>query len=235
MNLDEMVLSKESPAQTKRGLELRRRPQIHVGGLPTVSLLPREIRAAARDRTIRRALVGAVVVALVVAGGSTAAAAALASAAQTRLNAENSRSQTLLTQLATFADVQALQRSIAVGKAGVAVGSSTEIDWQAQFEAIEGDMPAGFAVTSITADSASAIAIYQQGTTPLELPRAATVTLNVAAPTITQLPIWLRKLRSIPAYADATASVASNDTEGYSIVLTIHLSPKALITAKAAK
>jgi hypothetical protein len=47
---------------------------------------------------------------------------------------------------------------------------------------------------------------------------------------------WLHQLRGITAYADATASVISDDTAGYTIQLTLHLSPKALESAgKAAK
>jgi hypothetical protein len=235
MNFDEMVEQTAPAAPARRGLERRKRPDFVIAGVPTVSLLPREFRAAARDKSIRRAFVAGVIVALVLAGGATAGSAALTTAAQARLDAANARTQTLIGRLAKFNDVQTLQRGIALGSAATAVGSSTELDWQAQIEAIEQNMPADYAVTAITADSASAIAGYPQGSSPLEQPRAASLALTVKAPTVTELPIWLRKLRSITAYADATATVATGDGNGYSVLLTVHLSPKALIDQKAAK
>jgi hypothetical protein len=236
MKSDELVENHETVAPQRRGLELRRRPEFVVAGLPTVSLLPRELRAAARGKSLRRGFIAGVLVAVVIAGGATAGATALAGAAQARLDSSTQQTQMLLTQLGKFRDVQLLQQSIAVGQAAVKVGSSTEIDWQAQIAAIEANMPAGYTVTSIQADSATPIIDYQQGTTPLERPRAASLQMAVTTSDITTLPPWLRKIRSIPAYADASANVISDDESGYTVQLTIHLSPKALLSAgKAAK
>jgi Tfp pilus assembly protein PilN len=236
MNLDEMVRDPAATAPARRGLEFRKRPDIVVGGLPTVSLLPSELRNAAREKSVRRALVAAVVVALVVVGGATAGAAAVSGAAQSRLDLANAETQTLLGQLGKFRDVQALQQDILLGKAAVKVGSSTEIDWQQQLEAIEADMPGDFTITSVQADGATPTLDYPQGTSPLDRPRAASMTLGVTAPDASLLPRWLRKLRSLPAYADATASVTSDGASGYIVQVVLHLSPKALISgAKVAK
>lgn len=195
--------------------------------MPQVSLLPTEIRSAARGRTTRIALAGAVVVALVAVMGATALATVGASDAQLRLDGANARTGVLSSQVGKFTDVQRLQKTLALGKAAAAVGASTEVDWTKQMADIERDMPDGYRVESITADSATPFEDYQQGNTPLELPRAATVQLVASTPTITDLPEWLRRLRTIPAYADATASVQDSETDGYSVALTVHLSPKA--------
>lgn len=236
MKFDELVENQETAAPAKRGLELRKRPEFIVGGLPTVSLLPREFKAAARGKSIRRAFVAGVVVAVVIAGGATAGATALAGAAQARLDASNATTQRLIGQLSGFRDVQALQQDIAIGNAAVTVGTSTEIDWQKQIDAIESDMPSGWTVTTIQADSATPVTTYPQGSTPLDRPRAASLQMGITTNDITAVGPWLRKLRDIPSYADATASVVSDDTAGYTIQLTIHLSPKALESAgKAAK
>jgi hypothetical protein len=97
-------------------------------------------------------------------------------------------------------------------------------------------MPSGYRVTTIQADSATPILDYAQGTTPLDQPRAASLQMSVETTDITPLPPWLRKIRSVPAYADASASVTSDDSSGYTIQITIHLSPKALESAgKAVK
>lgn len=235
MSVEPVVRSSDVKASGRRGLELRKPPVIVVGGLPSVSLLPGELRDAARGRSIRRALVGAVVVAVLLAGGATAGATVLAGSAQTRLDAAGAESNALVGQLAKFKDVQALQHDVVLGRAAVQVGSSAEIDWQTQLDAIEADMPSNYAVASVVGDSANVIQDYPQGSTPLEMPRAATLTLNVEAPNITKLPIWLRKLRSIPAYADATASASASDRTGYEVTVVVHLSPKALENRKAAK
>jgi hypothetical protein len=238
MKFDELVEKQETAAPAKRGLslELRKRPEFIVGGLPTVSLLPRELKAAARGRSLRRMFIGGVVVAIIVAGGATAAATALAGSAQARLDASNATTQGLVAQLGKFRDVQALQQSILLGTAAVQVASSTEIDWQAQIDAIEGDMPSGWAVTGIQADSASPITDYAQGTSPLDQPRAASMQMSITTNDITTVGPWLHKLRTITAYADATAAIISDESSGYTIQLTLHLSPKALISAgKASK
>lgn len=236
MTFDAMVDKTETRVPARRGLELRKQPVIVVGGPPSVSLLPRELRAAARDRSVRRLLVIGVAAVLVVAAGATAGATALAGAAQARLDDSNARTAALAGQLGKFRDVQVLQQDIAVGNAAVQVASSTEIDWQAQIDAIEAEMPSGYRVTTIQADSATPILDYAQGTTPLDQPRAASLQMSVATADITALPPWLRKIRSIPAYADASASVASDDSNGYTIQITVHLSPKALLSAgKVAK
>lgn len=236
VNFDQRVESQEKAAPAKRGFDLRKRPEVFVGGLPTVSLLPRELKSAARSRTIQRALIAGVVVAVVVAGGATAGAAALAGAAQARLDASNATTQQLVKQLAKFRDVQTLQQQIADGKAAVQVGSSTEIDWQAHIDAIEALMPSEWTVTSIMADSVSPVTAYQQGSSPLERPRAATMQMAITTNDISEVGPWLRKVRDVAAYADATASVMSDQNAGYAVQLTLHLSPKSLISAgKAAQ
>ena len=118
-NFDAVVSAPDTLPAPRRGLELRRTPVVVVGGLPTVSLIPRELKAAARGRSVRRLLVVGVVAAAVVAAGATVGATALAGAAQAQLDAANERTQTLSRQLAKFRDVQALQQSIAVGEAAV--------------------------------------------------------------------------------------------------------------------
>ena len=56
-NFDAVMSSPETAPAPRRGLELRRAPSFVVGGLPTVSLIPRELKAAARGRSVRRLLI----------------------------------------------------------------------------------------------------------------------------------------------------------------------------------
>lgn len=230
MNFDQM-LKRSAPVATPAASNAV--PGLVIGGLPAVSLLPTELRSAVQERAVKQVLAFSLLTAVLVTGVGVGLAGTVAGNAQTRLEAAQVVSQDLQRQIGKFADVQKLQRNIALGEAAVKVGGSTEIDWQAQIDAIEQDMPAGFVVTGITADSATPVVDYPQGTTPLERPRAATVQLTAVSTSITQLPVWLRKLRSIPAYADAEPSITYDPEQGYTVQLTMHLSQKAIISAPA--
>lgn len=224
MNFDEMV--KPRGAETRAAG--RSAAGSAIGGSPQVSLLPAELRNAVRDRALKHIMVMVLAGVIGLTAGGVGLAYMLVGTAQTRYDAESTRAQTLATQIAKFGPVSKLQKENLLGEAGVKVGSSTLIDWQAQFDAIEQYMPDGFTVTTVTADSASPIVDYPQPTAPLELPRAATVQLTADSKDITGLPHWLRMIRQIPAYADATAAVTHDDTTGYSVQITVHLSAKAI-------
>jgi len=235
MSFEQLVRSDAvvAPApEVRKGLlslELRRPARPVVGLAPQVSLLPRELRDAERRKQLRRMAVVAVTAVALVTGLGIALANLEAAAAQARLAEETQRTQTLSAQVQKFADVQRLQQRIALGDAAVRVGSSTAIDWQKQLTAILADMPDGYVVSTVTADGATPIADYVQGTGPLDVPRAATVSLTVTAPSIDALPTWLHDLRSLPAYGDVTPSVSTGNG-GFQVLLTLHLTAKAFIT-----
>jgi hypothetical protein len=210
--------------------ELRRAPRHPVGGGARVSLLPAEVRQAGVAAVHRRKLVAVVVSAAVVAVGAVVLAHNADVAAQGRLAAANQRSQALGVQVSKFDDVRALQSRIAVGKAGVAVGSSTMIDWNAQIDAIEAEKPAAYTVTNISANGATPFVAYAQGTNLLEPLRVATIELKLTSPTVGQeFSTWYLALRRIPAYADATATTSYDTSSSmWTIDLTVHLTPKAI-------
>lgn len=206
-----------------------RRSGGHVRTMPQVSLMPAEISGLARGRRVRAALAGVVVLAVLATAGGVALATTVSSEADARAAAAQQRLSSASAQLAKFKDVQSLQQRIALGEAAQRVGSSTAIDWQRWIGLIEADLPAGFSVQSVQTDSATPFADYPQGTTPLDRPRAATVQLTMTAPSIAELPVWLRGLKSLPAYADATPTVTSGES-GYTVLVTIHLTTAAYIT-----
>lgn len=208
--------------------------RVAVAGTPQVSLLPAEVREAGAVAAHRRKLIAVVVLAAVVAAGAVALAQSVEAADQARLADANRQAQMLTGQLAKFDDVRALQSQIAVGKAGVKVGSSTLIDWQQQVDQIEASMPAGYEVTGLTANGATPLAVYPQSDNLLEPRRAATITVEATSPTAgDEFSSWLSKLRDVPAYADASADVTFDSGTGlYTIDLTVHLTGKA-ISSKA--
>jgi hypothetical protein len=214
----------------RQPVELRRASRHPVGGVPQVSLLPIEVRQAGVAAVQRRKLVALVVVTAAVAAGAVAIAHDADLAAQARLATATRQGQALVAQVAKFNDVRRLEARIAVGRAGVAVGSSTMIDWNAQIDAIEADKPSSYTVTTISANGATPFTTYPQGTSLLEPLRAATIELKLTSPTAgNEFSAWYRSLRSIPAYADATATTDYDpSTSLWTIDLTVHLAPAAI-------
>ncbi len=209
--------------------EQRRGPH-RVGGSPQVSLLPIEVRQAGAVVIQRRKLVAVVAVVVVAAAGAVAVAHNTRVAAEERLATATEQSQALAMQVAKFNDVRDLESRIASGRAAVSVGSSTMIDWNAQIKAIEATKPSTYTVTDISANGATPFAVYPQGTSLLEPPRAATIEMKLKSPTVgEEFSAWYRSLRDIPAYADATATTDyDSSTSLWSIDLTVHLTPKAI-------
>lgn len=204
-----------------------------VGRPPQVSLLPPDMRDAGAVARHRRRLVALVVVAAVVGGAAVAGADSVQSTAERRLAAASQQGVALTAQVGKFAPIRALQTHIALAQAGVKVGGSTTIDWKTQIDAIQALMPAGYSVTAIEASGATPIGAYQQASNLLEPRRAATVTMTVMTPSIgNEYENWLRDLRTIRAYADASATYTTGDV-GTTIVLTVHLTAAAITAAKA--
>lgn len=207
----------------------KRAPRLGVGGVPQVSLLPSEVRDAGAAARHRRRLIAVVGLAAVVAAGGVAVANEAESGAQARLAATTQQSVIINRQLAKFDDVRALERKIALGRSAVKVGGATVIDWDEQIGDIEADKPAGYTVTGIDASGASPLADYAQGTTVLEPRRAATVIMTLSASSVgDEFSVWLRRLRSIPAYGDVSGATATDSAGGVTITITMHLSPAAI-------
>lgn len=212
-----------------RNAAVRRQRPI-VGSYAQVSLLPRELLLGDRRRAVRRRLVAGVVVTAVVVAGGVAASAAVAVGAGADLAVQTAQQSALAQQLQQYGDVQRLESSLALDKAAVRVGSSTAIDWDPQIDRIKRDLPAGFAISAIATDSATPIADYGQGSTPLDVPRAASVTITAKTPSIAGLPAWIASVTALPEVADASPAVSSGDGGKYTVVLTVHLTDKAYIT-----
>jgi hypothetical protein len=215
----------EASAKTKAAP--RQRPV--VGAYAQVSLLPREMLQADRRRKVRRTLIGGVVLTAVVVAAGVAGSAALAVGANAGLAVQNARAQELTQQIAKYASVQQLQAKLALDKAAVRVGSSTAIDWDPEIDRIARHMPSGYQVTSISTDSASPVTDYAQGGTPLDAPRAGSVTITAKTSSISELPEWISTVTALPEVADASPAVNAADASKYTVVLTVHLTTKAYI------
>lgn len=175
-----------------------------VGGIPRIDLLPPEVHARLRSRTLRRGL-GVLVVAVVVATGAGSALAVFSAAASAAtLAAEQARTQELLAQQVEFVEVTQLANAKASIEEARLVGSSTEILWPAYVEAIRATLPPGSDLRTITVTASSPITLVAQPALPLQVPRVATVQLTVTAPDLATVSAWISQLPGLPGFADAT-------------------------------
>lgn len=223
MKVQELFVARQERKPRRREAAEQHAPRA-LGGLPQVSLLPGEVRDAGAAVAHRRRLVAVVALGAAVAVAAVGVAGAVASGATQQLAAQTATSAQVSTQIAKFSALRSLEARIALGRSAVKVGGSTLIDWQTQIEAIEASMPSSYAVTQISANGATPLVEYQQSANALEPRRAATVVMVLSAPSIgDEYSIWLRQLRSIPGYADASAPFTSTSGSDYTITLTVHL------------
>lgn len=197
-----------------------------VGRAPRADLLPAEVHRHRRERAVIRRAWLAVVLLTAVMVGAVAATSAVNARSAADLSAAQSETASLLAQKREFAELQGVVSDTARLRSAQEVGGSTEIDWSDYLAAVQQSLPAGVTITSVTADSATAVAPYTQGTSALQGARIGTLTFTATSPTLPQVPDWLDSLRKLPGYVDGTAnSVTLADSAGssYSASITLHV------------
>ncbi|MCU1437695.1 MAG: hypothetical protein JWP66_782 [Naasia sp.] len=216
----------EAPVRQDGPVDPVRRPAI--GGVPRVDLLPASLREKRMQKRFRRGIyVGIGGVAVLLAAG-IAGATAFGAVASANLAAEQAVTLDLLGQQAQYAELSAVQERIVLAEAAQQVGAGTEIDWSDYLGKLRATLPAGVTLTSVTVDAATPLAVYEQGTGPLEGARIATLTFTASSPGLPDVPVWIDALRTLPAFVDAIAdSVTLDDTGSYAVNMTLHIGPDA--------
>lgn len=202
-----------------------RQETLVIGGEPRVDLLPLEVRKERKAKVMRRRLGLAAVGVLAIVLVGSAAATALSMQAQTRLSDEQARTADLLAEQSKYIEVRDVQDQVTLVQAAQQVGASTEIDWKKYLESVQATLPAGVTIDSVSIDSASPMAIYDQPTTPLQGARVATVSFTATSAILPDVPTWLKALAKLPGYADALPSSANLDaaTDTYKVNITMHV------------
>lgn len=204
--------------------------ELVLGGEPRVHLLPPEVTAGQKGKTLRRIVAGTVVGVLVLLGAGTAAASWRAGQAGQKLLTSQSRSDDLLASQLEYASVLQVQAAVDASVAARQLGTATEIDWKAYLDNIRGLLPADVTIDSVTIDSTSPLLPYAQPTVPLQGSRVATVGLTVTSPGLPSVPDWLEAFRELPGYADsAPGTITRTDTGGYTVALTLHVNAGAYL------
>jgi hypothetical protein len=200
-----------------------------VGGEPRVDLLPPEVRADRRSKHTRSMLGFAVIGLIVVVVAATGGTSLLALDAQVQLAAEQAQTNTLLVQQGKYISVRKVQDQVKLVEAAQQVGASTEIDWKAYLNSVQGTLPANVTITTVMVDSASPLAIFAQPTAPLQGARVATLTFTGSSPTLPQVPVWLDGLATLKGFADAVPGsvVLDTATSKYTVNITMHINEAA--------
>lgn len=198
---------------------------LEVGFEPRVSLIPPEVIAGRRAKAMRRSLLWGVlgVAAITIAGIGGAAALGLQS--QLALASAQAQTTELLAEQHTFVEVRRVQDQVALTQAAQQVGASTEIDWKSYLQKVQATLPSDATMTSVTVDSATPLATYEQPTAPLQGARVATLTFQATSPVLPVVPAWLSSLASLPGFADATPGSVTLDetTKLYTVTITMHI------------
>ena len=216
----------DAPVQPGGTAEPVRR--VAIGGTPRVDLLPSSLRERRQQKRFRRGMYAGIgVVAGLLAAGIAGSLSFNAMAAAS-LAEEQAVTLDLLGRQAQYAELSAVQDRIALAQAAQQVGAGTEVDWSGYLTELRATLPDGATLTSVTVDSASPLAVYEQSTAPLEGPRIATLTFTAASRALPDVPVWIDALRTLPAFVDATAnSVTLDDTGVYAVNMTMHIGPDA--------
>lgn len=202
------------------------RPEgLDIGLEPRVDLLPPEVRAERKNRSTRRGFGWGVLAVLLVVILGVGGAFVYNVSVQAKLLGAQLSTADLLTQQQKFSDVREVQKQVAIAQAAQQVGASTEVDWKMLLDQVGAAQPAGVALESVVADSASPIAIYQQSPDPLQTARIGTVTTVSSSPTVPDVSGWLRDLQKISGVTDVVPSIGSFDatTNLYKVTITLHI------------
>lgn len=200
-----------TPKATSTGLVL--------AGTPRVNLLPpRIIEHRLQVRLTKRWLIG-LIVSLLAAGMVGGGAYVMRASAQASLLAEQDRTIQLTAELAGYADVTKALSDRAALTSYRAEAMGNDLEWQAFYETVKRQLPAGVALSSIELTS---------GANPVtEAERPNTVGMAVRLTLSSSNPIDQDKvvdgLRKLDIAIDANASTLEADSgndKGYSMVVT---------------
>jgi hypothetical protein len=207
-----------------------------LGGAPRVDLLPPEVHAGKRAKSLQRGLRLGVfaVVALVVA--ATGGAWFLAFVAHGNLVSAQERTAELLLLQTEFAEVRDVKTNVAVAQAAQQVGVSTEIDWKSYILQLQATLPAGVAINTVDSSSASPVTDFAQSEIPLEGGRIGTLTFSASSPTLPSIPTWLNGISTMTGFVDAVPNSVNLEVDGtYTASITMHINSNAYSGRFAAK
>ena len=198
--------------------------ELVLGAEPRMDLLPPEVRTLKRVKATRRRLGGILVAVLVLVGAGVGASSWYAMQSQAALAAAQERTTELLASQSTYSEVKKVQAALDTTRLARQFGASTEIDLKAYLAQVLALVPNTVTVDTLSIDSASPLAPYEQATTPLLNARVATIRILFMSPDATSVPAWLERMSTLPGYADSgPAAITRTDTGLYTVDFVLHV------------
>jgi Tfp pilus assembly protein PilN len=173
--------------------------------LPRVNLLPPEIAAAQRLRTVQAGLGAGVLVAIVVVGGLFVAATGQQHGAASDLDTAKAKGTSLQAEQAKYADVPKVYAEVEAGQAQLTQAMGQEVRWSYFLNDLSLRTPAKVWLSTVTVaetvDGAAAGA-PAPGTATYGTPGIGTITFNGNGYSHNDVAAWLRALGQQPGLAD---------------------------------
>jgi len=204
-------------------------PATPLNTVPRVDLLPPEIGQRNKQLGVQRLLRLVIVLVLVIVLAASGGAWFLATTAQNELATERSTTSRLQGQLLQFSDLQNALDAVALGKAALVVGGSTEVDWQDYLGRVQASLPADVRIDDYSVDASTITSQYPQSDVPLQGARVATLTFTATSPDLPRIPDWLDRLAALPGFVDANPGNVSLDegTGAYKASISMHIDAQA--------
>lgn len=207
------------------------RPTAQGPTVAQVNLLPPEVRAKRGLARTKRWLGATVVLALLLAGGVVALAWTAQNAADEELRLAEEDTQRLLAEQAKYGEVPAVLSELDAIKTSRTIAMSTEVLWPQYLAAIAATAPEGVSIKTLNVAGATPMLLPAPPVNPLQAPSVSTVTFSASALTVPDTGAWLDGLETIPGFADAWFSSATEtEEEGltlYSVGVTVQIDEQA--------
>ena len=198
-----------------------------LGAPPRADLLPPELKAEEKLRRQRRGLIGIAVLAVILVAGGYVYAVFSAQSAAANLTAANQQTETLLEQKNEYIVVRQLADQVTSTKVIQFLAVSGEMDWKAYLDKVQGSLPAGVAITTVTAKLTDSSA--SSSTSPLRGPYIAELTFVATTQTLPDVSAWVDSLSELVGFTDASpGTITLNEGGGYSVTIVMHINSEAL-------
>lgn len=202
--------------------------ELVLGGPPSIDLTPSEVKARRRGAGLRRALVMTLIGAILIVAVGYGAAFLRAASAAVGLDAAHARTQELLVEREQYADVLEVTRRTAEITRAREELTATEVLWKPFIDELTKIFPADAVLTAVSTQGRlpSDAELIPAG--PLRKPLVASITVTVQTTTLPDVAGWMRRVATLPGYADHAPTSVSFADGKYTTTVGISLSAEAL-------
>lgn len=182
---------------------------------PQVDLLPKEVRAGRRLRSLKRVLMVALLAIVLVAALGWVYAFFTLKQAQAEVADVQAETTRLTAEQATYAEVPQVQGQLSRAQEAIVDGTATEVMWADYVEAFRAVTPpaVSYEVMQVTMSSDPAGSVSSD---PLQAPSIGQITFTARAETVQDVASWMDAVRGVTGLADPWFSQATvTDAEGY--------------------